>query len=233
MPSVIAPGVNTYKITTTKRSAFFQVIALASGYTVEQAQADVEGLEKNRLKALRRFEANATLLGGVTATRDKAGKLVLDLDAGSYYALETNRGNAPWTPFTVAGADTGASLPAGATLKAVDSARWAKKPASIPHAGWLRFRNRSDQNHFVVLVKLAEGKTLDDFATWIENEASGPAPVEFRAGFDSGVLSPGHDMAMKYRLPRGSYVLTCFWPDASMKGAPHAFMGMYRGVTVR
>ena len=38
---------------------------------------------------------------------------------------------------------------------------------------------------------------------------------------------------MKYRLPKGNYVLTCFWPDASMGGMPHAFMGMYRVVKVR
>ena len=234
MPSVVAPGVNTYKISTTKRRAAFQVVGLASGYTVEQAMADVEnGLEKNKLKALKRFEANATLLGGTGATRDKAGKLVLDLDPGSYYAVETNRSGAPWTPFTVSGVDTGASMPSGATLKTVDSTKWAKKPASIPQSGWLRFRNRADQNHFIVLVKLANGKTVDDFATWIKSGESGPPPIDFRAGLDSGVLSPGHDMAMKYRLPKGNYVLTCFWPDASMKGMPHAFMGMYRGLKVR
>lgn len=233
MPGVVAPGANTYKITTTRRSAAFQVIALAPGYTVAQAQDDiVNGLEKEKLGALRRFEANATLLGGTSATKDKAGKLVLDLEPGTYYALETNKSRAPWTAFTVAGTDTGAALPAGATLKAVDSTTWARKPASIPHAGWLRFKNRADQNHFVILAKLAKGKTIDDFAAFIEDE-SGPPPVDLGVGLDSGVLSPGHDMAMKYRLPRGHYVLLCFWPDAGMKGMPHVFMGMYRGVTVR
>ena len=38
---------------------------------------------------------------------------------------------------------------------------------------------------------------------------------------------------MNYRLPRGNYVLVCFWPDASMGGMPHAFMGMYRGIKVK
>ena len=233
LPSVVAPGVTTYKVTTTKRHAAFQVLSLAPGYTAEQAQADVEnGLEKNRLGALRRFEANATLLGGVTATKDKAGKLVIDLDAGSYYALDTRRRSGPWTAFTVAGTDTGASLPDAATLKAVDSTRWAKKPASIPHAGWLHFKNRADQNHFVVLAKLKKGRTVDDFAAFIEDE-SGPPPVRFDQGLDSGALSPGHDMVMKYRLTKGDYVLMCFWPDAAMKGTPHVFMGMYRGVEVR
>jgi hypothetical protein len=132
----------------------------------------------------------------------------------------------------VTGVDTGATMPAGATLRAVDSTKWAKRPASIPRRGWLRFKNRADQNHFVVLVKLLPGKTVADFAASLKDE-SGPPPIDFRFGVDSGVLSPGHDMAMKYRLPRGNYVLTCFWPDADMGGMPHAFMGMYRGIRVR
>jgi len=233
MPSVIAPGVTTFKITTTRRTSSFQVLALAPGYTVEQAETDVEnGLEKGRLKALKRFEANTTLLGGTTASSEKAGKLAVDLDPGSYYALDTNKNDAPWFPFTVSGVDSGATMPAGATLRAIDSTTWAKRPAAIPRSGWLRFKNRADQNHFISIMKLLPGKTVADFAAFLEEE-SGPPPVDFRVSLDSGVLSPGHDMAMKYRLPRGRYVLVCFWPDASMHGMPHAFMGMYRGVRVR
>ena len=233
MPAVVAPGVTTFKITTTRRISAFQVLALAPGYTAEQAETDVEnGLEKGRLKALKRFEANTTLLGGTTASSEKAGKLAVDLDPGSYYALDTNKTGSPWFPFTVSGVDTGATMPADKTVRAIDSATWAKRPAAIPRRGWLKFKNRADQNHFIVLVKLRPGKTVKDFAAWLKEE-SGPPPVDFRFSLDSGVVSPGHDMAMKYRLRRGNYVLTCFWPDASMHGMPHAFMGMYRGVKVR
>ncbi len=232
MPSVVAPGVTTFKITTARKSSAFQLVALASGYTVEQAEADVEnGLEKNRLKALVRFEANATLLGGASATSDTSGKLAVDLDPGSYYALDTNKSGAVWLPFSVSGAETGASLPAGATLKAIDSTTWAKRPMSIPTHGWLRFKNRADQNHFVGMGKLLPGKTLKDFADSLKG--GGRPPLDFRFGIDTGVMSPGHDMATKYRVPRGDYVLVCFWPDASMGGMPHAFMGMYRLVKVR
>ncbi len=223
------PGVTTFKITTTRRQAGLQLVAFAPGYTVEQATLDVEnGLDKNRIKALKRFEANTTLLGGASASRDKAGKLAVDLEPGTYYAVDSNKTGSPWLQLSVGGVDTGASMKVDATLTAVDSTKWAKRPAAIPRNGWLRFRNRADQNHFVIMVKLLPGKTLDDFAAFLEKE-SGPPPVDFRSGLDSGVLSPGHDMAMKYRLPKGNYVLTCFWPDASMGGMPHAFMGMYRG----
>ena len=47
------------------------------------------------------------------------------------------------------------------------------------------------------------------------------------------MLSPGHRVAFRYHLPKGHYILTCFWPDADMGGMPHAFMGMYRQLNVR
>lgn len=52
-------------------------------------------------------------------------------------------------------------------------------------------------------------------------------------GLDTGVVSPGHRMALEYQLPKGHHVLTCFWPDAEMGGMPHMFMGMYRALDVR
>ena len=50
---------------------------------------------------------------------------------------------------------------------------------------------------------------------------------------DSGVVSPGHSATFKYNLPKGNYVMLCFWPDASMGGMPHAFMGMHRPITLK
>ena len=232
MPTALPPGVTTFKITTTRRQAGLQLVAFAPGYTVEQATLDVEnGLDKNRIKALRRFEANTTLLGGATASRDKAGKLAVDLEPGTYYAVDSNKTGSPWLQLSVGGVDTGAGMKVDATLTAVDSTKWSKRPAAIPRNGWLRFRNRADQNHFIVMVNCArqDAGRLRRLPGEGVRAAAGGLPT----GIDSGVLSPGHDMAMKYRLPKGNYVLTCFWPDASMGGMPHAFMGMYRGIEVR
>ena len=83
------------------------------------------------MKAFRRFEDNTTLLGGVSVATGKVGKVTLDLAPGKpYYAadIERNRPSA-FTAFTVAGADTGASMPAGATIRAIkDTEKLAKEP---------------------------------------------------------------------------------------------------------
>ena len=235
MPATIQPGVNQFRVTTEAKSSGFQLVRFADGYTLDEAIADIDnGLDKGRIKALKRFEANSTLLGGVNVLMGKVGKLTVDLEPGSYYAadIERNRPSA-FTAFTVTGADTGAAMPtSGATIRAVQNTTWAKKPASIPRRGMLTFENFASQNHFVGLVKLNRGKTVGDFAAWLKDE-KGPPPVNFGKSFDGGVVSPGHTVAMNYRLSRGNYVLLCFWPDATMGGMPHAFMGMYRGIKVK
>ena len=238
MPPTIQPGVTTFRVTTEAKQSGFQLVQLAAGYTLDAAIADIDaGLEKGKIPALKRFEANTTLLGGVNVAMGKVGKLTVNLPAGSYYAadIERNRPSA-FTAFTVAGADTGATMPEGTTLRAVKSASWAKNPRSIPRKGTLTFENFSSQNHFVGLIKLKPGKTVEDFGDWIDAQMegqNGPPPVNFGASFDGNVVGPGHTAAMNYRLSRGSYVLVCFWPDANMGGMPHAFMGMYREIKLK
>ena len=234
MPTTIQPGVNLFRVTTEAKSAGFQLAQLADGYTLDQAIADIDaGLDKGKVKALKRFEANVTLFGGVNVEMGKVGKVAVDLEPGSYYAtdIERNRPSA-FTAFTVAGADTGAAMPSGSTIRAIKDATWAKNPKSIARRGMLTFENFSSSNHFVGIIKLRPGKTAADFGAWLKEE-SGPPPVNFGESFDSNVVGPGQTAAMNYRLSRGNYVLVCFWPDADMGGMPHAFMGMYRGIKVK
>jgi hypothetical protein len=237
LPTTIQPGVNQFRVTTEAKESGFQLVRLADGYTLDQAIADIEkGLEKGKVGALKRFEANVTLLGGVNVASGKVGKLTVDLEVGTYYAADVAR-NRPsaFTAFTVTGAETGAAMPEGSTIRAVKSASWAKNPKSIARKGMLTFENFSSSNHFMGLTKLKKGKTIKDFAAWMEaamNGQEGPPPVNFNVGVESGVVGAGQTAAINYRLPKGNYVLVCFWPDASMGGMPHAFMGMYRGIKV-
>lgn len=231
MPATVQPGVNKFKVTSAKRSGF-QIIRLREGYTVDEAEADVKaGLDRGRLKALRRFEANVTLIGGVPGVPGRTARFWVDLAPGDYIALDTYARThaAKWFGFTAVGADTGAVMPQGPTVKAVKSARWSKRPGSIPHKGTLTFKNRSSQNHFLFLVKMKKGATIQDVKDFLMTE-EGPPPVNFRYSIDSAVISGGEKVAFNYRLPRGTYAMMCFWPDASMGGMPHALMGMMRTI---
>lgn len=231
MPTTIQPGVNEFRITSAKSSAF-QIVQLAEGYTTEQFASDAhQGLDKNNIKALKSFEKNVTLFGGTSSKSDAPGVLWVDLPAGSYLALDTNANQlGALFPFTAVGADTGASMPTSPKVKAIKSTTWAKQPASIPRKGTLTFKNSALQNHFLILARLKRGKTIADFETWVEDGFKGRPPLEFGTGLDSGVVSPGRSIAFDYKLPAGDYVMLCFWPDATMHGMPHVAMGMFRGI---
>jgi hypothetical protein len=237
LPATIQPGVNTFQVSTAAKHSAFQLAMPAAGYTIEQAVSDIEkGLDHGKIKQLKRFEANVTLLGGVAAVPDHPGTLIVTLPAGTYWAVDTDTNKASaFSTFTVAGADTGNVMPASAKVKAVDSTKWAKNPKSIPNKGLLTFKNAADQNHFLEMAKLKKGKTVQDFADWIMSEGPppGPPPVDFSKSLGTGVISPGASQTIGYKLPKGNYVMVCFWPDADMGGMPHAFMGMYREIKLK
>ena len=236
LPATLQPGLNKFAVSAAKPGSL-AIGMRDADYTVEQVQADLKAaFTKNDLKALRRFEDKMTLVGGVSVAPGKTAKAWLDLPAGEYIALDSNGGNfGKITSFSVAGTPTGLVAPVPtAKLKAIKDVTWAKRPASIPHKGLLQFKNRASNNHFLFIVKLLRGKTVKDFAAFMQSEGpggpAGPPPVDFTKSMEVNVVSPGHDAIVKYRMPRGNYVMVCFWPDASHHGMPHAAMGMFRGI---
>lgn len=238
MSQRLRPGAHKFVIRS-GGEAGFQLARPAAGYTKREATRDIQrGVNGGRLPALRRFERNITLLGGMSTAPGDPATMWARLRTGTYWAIDTVGRPLARRILTVrvAGTMLRGGIAQGAVLRAVNSTKWAARPASIPRQGRLTFRNNSTSNHFVILAKLAPGKTMRDFRRWINQAKQGidaPPPIDFANELGTGVVSPGAAMTTTYSLPRGNYVLTCFWPDASMGGMPHAFMGMYRGVRLR
>jgi hypothetical protein len=237
MPTEILPGVTKFKVGS-RRAAGFQIVQAAPGYTKREAMRDINvSFARNNMRALRRFEANITLLGGVSSTRTRTATMSVDLEAGTYWALDTmprRLDPVKVRTFEVAGESVGGTL-AGHVIRATGEHTWGKVTPRIPTKGQIRFQNPSEAPHFLEIVKLAKGKTMRDFRAWIEGVKRGeeaPPPVNFNVSIDTGVISTGQTMSLKYRLPAGRYVLLCWWPDSDMGGMPHALMGMYRGLKV-
>jgi uncharacterized cupredoxin-like copper-binding protein len=84
------------------------------------------------------------------------------------------------------------------------------------------------QPHEIVIVKLAPGKTWQDFAAWGEKPV-GPPPGAFVGGI--APMVGGSPAQFTMDLTPGKYGLICFVPDAK-DGKPHALHGMGRDVTV-
>jgi hypothetical protein len=235
MPRSIRPGVTTFKIAS-RRNAQLQLVRPAADYTRRELARDANAaFTKNNLRALRRFEANTTLYGGMPSAPGERGVVSVDLPAGSYWALDVQPSlirAVDVKRFTVTGDSVGGTL-TGITIAAVGEHAWARSPRRIPTSGRILFDNPSDANHFLVLAKLRKGKTAKDFATWVKRGARGAPPVSDEGGLNTSVISGGVSMSFPYQLARGRYVLICPWPDADEGGRPHFLLGMYRGLRVR
>ncbi len=237
MPTEIRPGVSKFTISS-RRAANLQILQAAEGYTKAEALRDIQAsFAKNNMRALRRFEANMRLLGGVPTTARRPATMSVNLDEGTYWALDTFPQKvvpADVLTFEVAGESVGGTL-SGHAIRATGEHTWGKATPQIPTTGRILFQNRSDAPHFIALAKLAKGKTMKDFRAWIAGLKQGeetPPPFNFRVSLDTGVISGGESMSLKYRLPAGRYVLTCWWQDSDMGGTPHTLLGMYRGLKV-
>lgn len=237
MPTQLRPGVHRF-VVRSRKAAGFQIVRPHAGYTKRELSRDVSTMWESP-KVLRRFERNVDLVAGVNSRRGEPGFMWARLPAGHYWAVDTN----PDKPMPkkildlhVTGARLHGMLPGRATLRAINEVDFAPNPKSIPGSGRLILRNNSVDNHFFGISKLLPGKTMKDFKAWLDDAMNGgnsAPPVSFDVGLDTGVVGPGRAMSLKYDLPPGRYVMTCWWPDAEMGNMPHVFMGMYRGLRVR
>ncbi|HET8604227.1 MAG TPA: hypothetical protein VFM09_09890 [Marmoricola sp.] len=242
MTDTLRPGVHRFVIRSA-RDASFQIVRKDHGYSeaelVHDVNAGLNGMSPD-LKALKRFERHVTLLGGVSSSPGHPGRLWTDLPRGRYIAVDTNTHHTTVSQLheiRVRGMRVAGALPSGPRVAAIDEASWGPRPKAIPTRGVLTFVNRSTDNHFIAMARLLPGKTVADFKAWVDAIKQGqnvPPPIDESApSLDTGVASSGHRFAFRYHLPKGHYILTCFWPDAEMGGMPHAFMGMYRQLNVR
>jgi uncharacterized cupredoxin-like copper-binding protein len=88
----------------------------------------------------------------------------------------------------------------------------------------IKVDNAGPQVHEVVLVKLAPGKSAQDFVAWAM-KPEGPPPASARGGVSP--MAPGHSGMIKANLTPGDYALICFVPD-SKDGKPHLAHGMVK-----
>lgn len=102
-------------------------------------------------------------------------------------------------------------------------------PAQVPAgATALRLSNRGKELHHAQLIKLEEGKTVEDVLKAIK--APGPLPrwIKFVGG--PNAVAPGQDAVATSDLAPGSYAFVCVIP--SPDGVPHLAKGMIRAFEV-
>lgn len=135
-------------------------------------------------------------------------------------------------PFEVTG---GTGPTAGALLVAEDTVRLAdysfdtSRPLT-PGRHTILVENTAAQPHELVLLRLAPGKTVDDFGKWATTGGmKGPPPAMPLGGV--GAMDPGGQGVFTADLTPGDYGLICFVPDAK-DGKLHLVHGMMKQIKV-
>lgn len=134
-------------------------------------------------------------------------------------------------PFEVTTASSNAAntLPeTDVTIKLVDYDFQFSKPLT-PGKQRILVENAGPQAHELVLLKLAPGKKVEDFASWAEGGMKGRPPAEPVGGVV--VLDKGMRGTFTADLTAGDYGLICFVPDTK-DGKMHLTHGMMKNIKV-
>ena len=117
---------------------------------------------------------------------------------------------------------------ADATISLVDY-DFQIAPAITAGQKTIRIENHAAQDHEVVLVQLAPGKSIQDFVNWT-NTMSGPPPGRPMSGIAG--MAPGRHAFVSDNFTPGDYGLVCFVPDMKDE-KPHFMHGMMKQFTVQ
>jgi hypothetical protein len=127
------------------------------------------------------------------------------------------------------GATAGALLTAEDTVRLADYSFETSRPLT-PGRHTILVENTAAQPHELVLLRLAPGKTVDDFGKWATTGGmKGPPPAMPMGGV--GAIDAGGQGVFTADLAPGDYGLICFVPDAK-DGKLHLMHGMMKQIKV-
>jgi len=223
----VRAGKITFKVVDKKAhgGAVLQILRLHQGYTPADLQNDIGPAFSGDTAAIGRLDDNVTWLSGASATPKKVGWFNIKLAKGSYILIDQD-GNG-FTQLTVHGTTVKRTAPSAHGASIITYTYGFDHTGRLPHDGWVRTTNKADQPHFIVAQRVKSGTTHRQVARFVRSGAQGNPSWALKANSGLGVISPGKTGLWKVDLPKGEYLLQCFWPDR-MDGAPHFFHGMWQ-----
>jgi hypothetical protein len=218
-----------FHVVSTEGGHTLQVLRLHKGYTFKEAVADVNKAFGGDLDAIRRVDHRISWMGGAPARIDHPGDFGVTLPRGDLILIDQNNptffrlhvfGKTPPRP----------RIPTTGSITAFTYGFGTS--AALPASGWMHIANVSDQPHFVVMQRVKDGTTPKMVRKALKNGLRGNPPWALKANTSTGVISPHHSQALSTSLPKGKYLLACFWPDDET-GMPHILMGMWKLVWLK
>lgn len=234
--TAIRPGNTMFKVLPHRKGGDLQVLRLKSGYGLKKAFQDIGKAFQGDIPAIKRVDNNIVFYGG-NIMQPKGGNPTfwgVNIDKrGRYIVLNVD--SDALTTLRVRGTHQRRSLPGKSGVinmaTAKDGVTNVWKPGSkIAKHGFMRTTNHAKEPHFVDLGHVKKGTTNQDVQNYFSDPTAPPVPpfaAADGATTATGVISPGKTFVWSYRLPKGKYLVDCFWPSKT-SGMPHALMGMWK-----
>lgn len=211
-----------------------QFLHLNDGVTVQQFEDALKQAEGPAL-------AMTKQVGGVGAIHPGgSAQAVIDLPAGEYVILcfipspsdqTAHHAKGMIKSLTVSGDEDRAAEPT-ASLEVRLKDFMFTMPESLPAGKTvIKVTNEGPEPHEFNILRLEEGKTVEDVMKFLSGQAGGPppfAPVGGMNGLDVGLYGYA-----ELNLAPGDYVAICNIPSPKGNGAPHFMLGMVQGFTVK
>ena len=186
-----------------------------------------------------------TFYGGAVAAPGQTNSYLVDLAPGNYvvYSFGMDEEGVPdaakgmMQTLTVTESESTAALPAETdiTVEMVDFSYvvHGNGVQGSVQAGeqTLRMINTGMEPHEMILFRLAEGATLEDFVSFMgSEEPAGPPPFVPAGG--APPISDGVETVYTMTFEPGRYVMICFIPSGANSGMPHFMLGMVQELVV-
>ena len=230
-----------------------QIVRITGDATAEDIVAAFQAIEQtfmaggDPVAAINELLEMGDLWGGRVAQPGTSSSVGIDLPEGRYALIGTiHQGGGPHsgeqagppalptyatsTLEVTSGGEVTDAPQVDQTIQMVDFA--FALPADIQTGPQMwQVVNRGNQVHHLVLMKLQEGRTMEELQSFMEAPEGAP-PVD-EVGHVS-MLSPGASNYVNFDLEPGTYVALCFVPDhrGEVTGAPHVALGMMQTFTI-
>ena len=170
-----------------------------------------------------------SFIGGPDVPGGKTVPGYYTLGSGTYVVVDN--WVEPWrfTSFQVEGETAQARPPQADVI--VNMKEYAfEMPDSLPSGGQLwQFTNQGEFLHNIGIIRLGEGKSMDDVIVWTK-EQQGPEPFEYFTMWN--ILSPEVTSWGEIELRPGEYLAVDFMPDFANEGGLNMEQGMVSAFTV-
>lgn len=234
VPASIPASMASFKVSNTgKEGHQAALVRLDSGKTYADWQAAMKDTTKGPPPKW------IVWMGGAHAFPGASNEFTVPLEAGEYvwYCIIPGPDNVPhmmkgmMAPMTVTPSTAAmAAAPAFDIDVSMKDYDWDLSTPITAGKHTLRISTAAGgQPHEIVIVKLAEGKTAQDFMGWAE-KMDGAPPIEALHGI--AVMQPGQVNYQTVEFKAGKYAFVCFVPDAA-DGRPHFLHGMVKEMTVQ